>query len=232
MALTRRSAARTDTATPPTRRRRPTWRDPRLAGGVALIGVSVALGSWAVDAAADTQQVYVLARDVAPGQDLAADGVLTLVDARPGTDAYVTAGQLPATAVAQRSMRAGELLPTGAVGQTSPADLRPVVLTLSSGLPSGTVVGDGVDLWTLPDARTAAGNTGGNAGGGAPAGDGGGADVVAQGLTVASIGKDDHSLLGSTTVEVEVLVPADSVSAVLTAVGEGGPLVLVPSTGR
>jgi len=70
MVLSRRGPARNahaDSARP-ARGHRSTWRDPRLTGGLVLIGASVALGSWAVNAAADTQQVYVLSRDVAPGQ--------------------------------------------------------------------------------------------------------------------------------------------------------------------
>lgn len=199
------------------RRRRPTWRDPRLAGGLALIGAAVALGTWAVDAAADTQQVYILTRDVAPGQDLTADGILTLVDAHPGTDAYVLAGQLPEAAVAQRSLSAGELLPEAAVGIRTPDDLRPIVLEVSSGLPAGTGTGDVVDLWVLPATQVIAEEARERA------------EVVAEHLTVSTIGDKGTSLIGKETTEVEVLVPADSVSAVLTAIGGDGALVLVPT---
>ena len=187
-----------------------------MAGGLALIGAAVALGAWAVSAAADTQQVYVLARDVAPGQDLTADGVLSLVDAHPGTDAYIPAGELPERAVAQRSLSAGELLPAGAVGSQTPEDLRAIVLRVSSSLPAGTATGDVVDLWVLPAARTAAESPRTQA------------EVVAEHLTVSAVGQTDEGLMGGDTTEVEVLVPAGSVAAVLTAVGGDGALVLVP----
>ena len=186
-------------------------------GGLALIGAAVALGTWAVDAAADTQQVYILTRDVAPGQDLTADGILTLVDAHPGTDAYVLAGQLPEAAVAQRSLSAGELLPEAAVGIRTPDDLRPIVLEVSSGLPAGTGTGDVVDLWVLPATQVTAEEARERA------------EVVAEHLTVSTIGDKGTSLIGKETTEVEVLVPADSVSAVLTAIGGDGALVLVPT---
>ena len=104
------------------------WRDPRLAGGAVLLGASVALGSWAVDSATRTEQIYVLAVDVAPGIDLSAEGVLTAVSSHPGTGAYVVVGDLPAGAVSTRSLKAGELLPAAAVstaitglGQARPA---------------------------------------------------------------------------------------------------------------
>lgn len=217
MAPFRRDPARAADPARPARRRRPTWLDPRLAGGLALIGAAVALGTWAVDAAADTQQVYILTRDVAPGQDLTADGILTLVDAHPGTDAYVLAGQLPEAAVAQRSLSAGELLPEAAVGIRTPDDLRPIVLEVSSGLPAGTGTGDVVDLWVLPATQVTAEEARERA------------EVVAEHLTVSTIGDKGTSLIGKETTEVEVLVPADSVSAVLTAIGGDGALVLVPT---
>ena len=218
VAPSRRGPAPAADTARPARRRRSTWRDPRMAGGLVLIGVAVALGAWAVSTAADTQQVYVLTRDVAPGQDLTADGVLSLVDAHPGTDAYIPAGQLPESAVAQRSLSAGELLPSSAVGARTPEDLRAVVLKVSSSLPAGTTAGDVVDLWVLPDAR------------GAAEGSRTQAEVVAEHLTVSAVGQTDEGLIGNDTTEVEVLVPAGSVAAVLTAVGGDGALVLVPGT--
>ena len=91
----RRSRTLTGPERPRGRWRRPAWKDPRMAGGVVLVAGAVALGAWAVDAAADTTRVYVLSQDVAPGTDLTADGILTVVEAHPGTDAYVEAGHLP-----------------------------------------------------------------------------------------------------------------------------------------
>ncbi|SDN06987.1 hypothetical protein [Actinomyces ruminicola] len=202
--------------TPRTRLRRPTWKDPRLAGGLALIGAAVALGAWAVNAAADTEQIYVLSHDVAPGTDLTAAGVLSLVDSHPGTAVYVAAGELPDDAVATRSLQAGELLPSGAVGRAADVALRSVVLDVASGLPADTSAGDIVDLWVLPATQ-------------ATVQDSGSAEVVARGLLIASVGEAGTSLVDGTSVQVEVLVPEETVADVLTAVGGGGPLVLVPT---
>lgn len=218
--LSRRGPARAADPVRPARKRRSTWRDPRMAGGLVLIGAAVALGSWAVSAAAETQ-VYVLARDVAPGEDLTADGVLSLVDAHPGTDAYVLAGRLPEAAVAQRSLGAGELLPTSAVGERTPDDLRAIVLKVSSTLPAGTGVGDIVDLWALPAAGTASRT--------ASEDKRTQAEVIAEHLVVSTVGQTGESLVRESTTEVEVLVPASSVAVVLTAAGGDGDLVLVPS---
>ncbi|BDA63642.1 hypothetical protein [Actinomyces capricornis] len=209
-----RSASPTRTA--PARWRRPTWKDPRLAGGIALVGAAVALGSWAVDAAAETTQVYVLTQDVAPGADLRAEGVLTLVDSHPGTGAYLEAGSLPQDAVATRSLSAGELLPSAAVGSAQDLTSRTVVLDLSSGLPAATAPGDYVDLWLLPDQQVVATQQQG-------------ATLVAQGLIVARIGEAGAGLLGGSGTSVEVRVPEGEVGSVLSAVAREGSLVLVPT---
>ena len=202
---------------PPRLRPRP-WRDPRLAGGIALIGAAVALGAWAVDAAAETEEIYVLAQDVAPGADLGADGVLTVVSSHPGTGAYVRAGDLPAGAVATRSLKAGELLPAGAVGPAQEQNLRSILIEVAEGLPAGVRAGDYADLWALPAQSAATGQA-----------DAPQAELVAQNLIIVSIGQKDTGLVSGTTVSVEVLVPVELVRPVLTAAGGQGPLVLVPT---
>ena len=205
-----------------------------MAGGVVLVAGAVALGAWAVDAAADTTRVYVLSQDVAPGTDLTADGILTVVEAHPGTDAYVEAGHLPDGAVSTRSMRKGELLATAAVNSGREQELRPVVLTVASNLPASTKVGDYVDLWIVPkegDAGRPAAQTSatGQADetGQEPAG--GGAHRVATGLVIASVGETSKGLISGPGTGVEVKVPEASLAAVLSAVGQEGALVLVPT---
>lgn len=209
--------SRTPSAPRSARLRRPTWRDPRLAGGAVLIAASLALGAWAVDSASHTDQVYLLTRDVAPGTSLEEEGLLTLVDANPGTDVYVEAGSLPSGAVTTRSLSAGELVPEDAVGEAALGGMRSLVLEVATALPAGTAVGDVVDLWALPPAQSAVSAAAAEA------------SVVAEGLTISAVGESGTSLVGSTTTSVEVLVPDDSVGAVLTAVGGQGALVLVPT---
>jgi len=219
-------------STPTVRWRRATWRDPRLAGGLALVGCAVALGAWAVDAASDTQQIYVLARDVAPGTDLTAEGVLTLVASHPGSGSYVKEGDLPQEAVATRSMVAGELLPTAGVGRASDVSLRSVVLTVAGGLPATTGTGDTVELWRLPTVQensrvpsAAQEASADQTQGSTPVK----AQSVASGLVVVTVKESGSSLIGAATTTVEVLVPPESLEQVLTAVGSGAPLVLVPT---
>ena len=241
----RRSRTLTGPERPRGRWRRPAWKDPRMAGGVVLVAGAVALGAWAVDAAADTTRVYVLSQDVAPGTDLSADGILTVVEAHPGTDAYVEAGHLPDGAVSTRSMRKGELLAAAAVNSSREQELRPVVLNVASNLPASTKVGDYVDLWIVPKEGVAgrptaqapaAGQTGqsGQGGQGGPGDQSGraeeaGARRVATGLVIASVGETSKGLISGPGTGVEVKVPEASLAAVLSAVGQEGALVLVPT---
>lgn len=205
-----------------------------MAGGVVLVAAAVALGAWAVDAAADTTRVYVLSQDVAPGTDLTADGVLTVVEAHPGTDAYVEVGHLPDGAVATRSISKGELLAAVAVDSSREQALRPVVLNVASNLPASTKVGDYVDLWLVPKenvvGRSAQAPAAGQAdqGGQEPAGEGG-ARRVATGLVIASVGEPGKGLISGPSTGVEVKVPEASLAEVLSAVGQEGSLVLVPT---
>ena len=215
--------------------RRPAWKDPRMAGGVVLVAAAVALGAWAVDAAADTTRVYVLSQDVAPGADLAADGVLTVVEAHPGTDAYVEAGHLPDGAVATRSMRKGELLAAAAVNSGQEQALRPVVLNVASNLPASTKVGDYVDLWIVPK-EGVAGRPAAQAPATAQAGQDGQTAQSGQGDQSgqagggeASVGEASKGLISGPSTGVEVKVPEGSLAAVLSAVGQEGALVLVPT---
>lgn len=213
----RRSTSASRSLTRTVALRRAPWKDPRLAAGLVLVGASVALGGWAVSAASSTESLYALARDVAPGEDLTAEGVLTLVDSHPGTGSYVGPDELPDDAVAAQSLSAGDLLPSAAVVGGQDLALRTVVLDVSSSLPTGTGTGDVVDLWSLP------------ASGAHADAEAGGAVVVAEGLIVSRIGETGTAILGGTTTSVEVLVPEELVGVVLTALAEGGSLVLVPT---
>ena len=211
-----------------------------MAGGVVLVAAAVAMGAWAVDAAADTTRVYVLSQDVAPGTDLTADGILTVVEAHPGTDAYVEAGHLPDGAVSTRSMRKGELLATAAVNSGREQDLRPVVLNVASNLPASTKVGDYVDLWVVPKegvagrpaaqaSATAQAGQDGQSAQSSPGDQSAGARRVATGLVIASVGETSRGLISGPGTGVEVKVPEASLAAVLSAVGQEGALVLVPT---
>ena len=53
--------------------------------------------------------------------------------------------------------------------------------------------------------------------------------MVAQGLVIRAVNQERASLVSTETTTVEVLVPEEAVADVLTAVGSGRPLVIVPT---
>ena len=190
--------------------RRPTWRDPRLFIGIVLVIVSMVAGSVLIDRATSTQQVWALSQDVAPGTALKAGKNLKLVSVNLGSasSAYVQQKQLKADTYAQRSLHSGELLPADATSQQSKLNMCSIVVQSSGQLLNSMRVGDTVELAT----KAASTN---------------GARRVAQGLIVDAIGGDQNAIVADKSTSVRVLVPAEQVEPVLTAVGSGAGLVLV-----
>ena len=89
---------------------------------------------------------------------------------------------------------------------------------------------DGAAGDTLPAAPSAPAPAAGQAdqSGQEPAGEGG-ARRVATGLVIASVGETSKGLISGPGTGVEVKVPEASLAAVLSAVGQEGALVLVPT---
>ena len=187
--------------------RRPTWRDPRLFIGIVLVIVSMVAGSVLIDRATSTQQVWALSQDVAPGTALKAGKNLKLVSVNLGSasSAYVQQKQLKADTYAQLNMRS-------------------IVVQSSGQLLNSIRVGDTVELWQLPSRNVAAVAPTPSA---TKAASTNGARRVAQGLIVDAIGGDQNAIVADKSTSVRVLVPAEQVEPVLTAVGSGAGLVLV-----
>lgn len=131
------------------RLRPPSWRDPRLLVGVALVLGSVVLGSRVVAAADDTVGIFAAATVLTPGEPVTAED-LTVVQVRLDEAArqYLRAdGEMPADAVALRTVGAGELLPRSAIGDAGDLERRPVGVPVDGALPEGLVPGAQVDVW-------------------------------------------------------------------------------------
>ena len=141
---------------PPAPRARPAgWLDPRLLLGVLLVLASIVAGSRVLASADQSQQVWVVTRDLAPGAalgdaDLTA-GRVRLFDA---AGRYVSAlAAKPTGYVAVRGLGAGELLPVAAVARpgTEPP-YRGVTVPVTRGhLPPDLRAGQQVDVYLTPD---------------------------------------------------------------------------------
>ena len=132
------------------RARRPSWRDPRLAVGLALVCLSVLVGARVLASSDDTVSVLAAGGDLVAGQRLdAAD--LTEVRLRFTSDEdaarYLPAGELPSDAVLLRAVAAGELVPRAALS-TGADGLVEVPMSVDPGRVPGSVrAGSLVDVW-------------------------------------------------------------------------------------
>lgn len=204
-----------------TRLRRPRWRDPRLLTGVVIVAVSVALGSWVVSSASRTVPAFVADGALTPGEPLTADG-LRAVDVRlgAGTGRYLPADEpLPADLVVLRVVDDGELVPLTALG--ADADVRSVAVPVTSGLSDRIRAGAVVDLWFVPEAPIAP-----DAVDDKPA-----PSTLARNVVVEQVDTGEGGMIVDGTVTLHVLVPADSLPTVLSALSDAGTVAVVPVAG-
>src|SRR5687768_2156746 len=107
------AASGREVSSPPAiRAYRPSWRDPRLAVGLALVCLSVLVGARVLASADDTVAVYAARESLVAGQRVTAEE-LTEVQLRftseEDADRYLAAGdELPKDAVLLRPVGPGE----------------------------------------------------------------------------------------------------------------------------
>lgn len=183
------------------RLRRPRWRDPRLIVGIVLVLASVLMGAVLVSRLSETTSVLIARTAIVPGDPLVGAD-LVAVDLRLGDQTGHYVGSLeaiPDGAVATRTIRAGELVPLSAIGQSADVPLRPVVIPVDATVAESVVPGASVELWHTvpatdedPDAQ---------------------AGLLVPDAVVRRI--DEGSSLGMRSMSVEVLVPRDRLDEVL-----------------
>lgn len=200
------------------RLRRPGWRDPRLLVGLLLVALSVLAGSWVVSSASQTVAVYAAGDVLTAGDAVGAEDLL-IEEVRLSAgelDLYVRADSPDSiSGVAIRTVGSGELLPVSAIGSAEDVHLRPIALTVTDALSDRVVEGNPVDVWFVPtgndedqEPRTLV--------------DGAIVDAIDSGGGAFVVG-------GATT--VHVLVPDESLDAVLAALATDGVVSVVPAGG-
>lgn len=188
------------------RLRKPRWKDPRLIVGIVLVVASVLMGATLVSRLSETTPVLVARSAIVPGDPISAED-LVAVELRLGeqTGHYVgSAEAIPEGAVALRTIRAGELVPLSAIGQSADVPLRPVVIPVDASVAESVVPGATVELWhTTPPAEE-------------------GAEAQATLLVGDAVVRriDEGSSLGMQEMSVEVLVPGDRVDEVLEVLSQ------------
>jgi hypothetical protein len=202
----------------PLRLRKPSWKDPRLLIGLLLVCVSIAGVITLVETADRTVDVYAARADLPVGKALT-EGDFRIVPVRLGEveGTYRTVGDgLPDSAVAQRFISAGELLPAASVGAADALKRKPVGLTIEEPLPAGTATGDRVDVWV------------------SPRGEGNRFEAAKLLLESAEIYdyKEEDSALGATqTARVFVLVGEESLPALLDALSNEAKIAVLVNAG-
>lgn len=205
---------------------RPSWRDPRLLGGLVLVLLAVGGTARVVQAADHSVTVYAAREALVPGQQLAAgDIVATRVNIAGGSGGYlrVDAG-LDEGAVVVASVGAGQLVPEVAVGSASDVLVRALTIPVERSSALVLARGDRVDVWVAEHAPSAD----------ARAGTETFQDPrrLLDDVSVASV-PDTRPGLGAvgSGVGVQVLVPEDAVAAVLKHIHAESRLTLVPVAG-
>lgn len=208
-------------ASPPAKRvGRPRWFDLRLLTGLLLVLVSVIVGARLVAGSSSSEPVWVAARDLAAGTQLAATdltrGKVQLFGKR---GVYVSAKGAPPTGyVLARAIGRGEILPVAAVvspGQAPP--FRLVTLQVAPlHVPLRLGAGDRVDVYVTPRSTGGTVQT---------------SRLVFAGAVVQAVSAGGRGLsAGSSDTAVVVQVPPRSVPAVVAGLHGGDvDLVLVPA---
>jgi hypothetical protein len=197
------------------RGRRGVWFDPRFAIGLVLVLVAVA-GVYSIVASSDkTTAVYSARGALAVGDRVTAVELqLTPVRLDGTLDHYLTPERMPAEGlIVQRTVSAGELLPASAVGSAAVGNVTSLVVDPSNALAGAVVPGSVVDVWSSRRAE--------NGTFGPPA-------IVVTRAGVVRIVEPTGLVTGGALRSVEVLVPRDTVPAVLEAIANGDAIAVVP----
>lgn len=193
----------------------PRWLDGRLVVGVLLVLVSVVVGARVVAGADRSEQVWVAARDLAAGTELARDD-LRLERVRLYGDRPVYAGvggASPVGRVLTRPLGSGEFLPLAAVTPVATGTRYVTVPVTRYHYPRDLRRGERVDVYVTPAAPGAAAKP-------AP-------QLVLAAATVQETFSADAGLGGGTGAGgVLVAVPVADVGKVVAAV-QGGAIDLV-----
>lgn len=219
-----RQAARSQTAeqglpTPVAGRlQRPSWRDGRLVGGVLLVLLAMVAGALTLRHFDSSVSVLQASRTLEPGDQLQA-GDVTAVDVRlDAASRYLATVPTDSRGRVLREIRAGELVPRSAVGDSGSLPVRTIAVPVSSLSSMSLQRGAVVDVWVSPRRADATGATTYDA----PA-------RTLERVSVASVPSNESGLASAAgDGAVQIVVPQERVSQLLGAMNSGGKVDLVP----
>lgn len=202
------------------RLQRPSWRDARLVVGVLLVLLSVLGGARLIASLDDTTPVYAAARPLLPGQEIAEQDLTTIsVRLQDTAGRYVDAGApLGPGTFALRTVQVGELVPRSAIGTAQEANDKTVTVPVDPAAASTLAVGTVVDIWVSRRDQDASGTRYLD-----PV-------LLLEQAVVADVPSDSGALgMGVGRTAVQVVVPAEQVSGVISSVDQDARLTLVPA---
>ncbi|WP_062078106.1 hypothetical protein [Demequina globuliformis] len=192
------------------RLKRPSWTDPRLLIGIALIALSLVAVAMTVRAADSTVAHYSARDTLTPGSTLTEQDVVVSAVKVPDGEYLETSAEPRWGAVVTRTVGAGELVPVDALTDADDAGVRPIAVTTSLPLAEGLQAGSVVDVWLTTEDDAGARST----------------VLIGEGLTVTAVERADGAFAsGGDTVHVGV--DTAGVAAFLDAVASGGALAVV-----
>jgi hypothetical protein len=214
-----------DLAAPRAKRlQRPSWRDSRLLVGLLLALAAATLGARIVASADDRVGYFVAAGDLVAGDRVSATSFKRVdVALAEGMSAYLAAdAAAPEGKVLLRDLRAGELVPSSALGSIGEVAVQQVTVRADSMSTRGLADGQRVDGYVTPKDSTRA-----------PA------EPQAQPQThrlleavaVISVLDSGGGLGSSAATSVQLYVPTEKVQAAIEAVDSGAKVTLVPVAG-
>ncbi|WP_353353018.1 SAF domain-containing protein [Intrasporangium sp. DVR] len=193
--------------------------------GVVLVLVSAALGARLVASADDRAPYFVAADDLVAGDEVTAASFRRVeVALSDGMGQYVRAdAPAPEGQLLTRDLRAGELVPTSALGSPGELDLQRVTVRADAVSAAGLDRGQRVDVYVTPDSAVRVG-------------DGEKEDVpgtarLLRAVAVVNVLANEGGLGAAAQTSVQLYVPADQVMAVVEAVDHDAKITLVPVSG-
>lgn len=189
--------------------RRPSWRDPRLLIGLALIALAVAAVVMIVQGSDTTSPFYAAARDLAPGT-VVSDNDLVVVHVRVSSGEYVPQSDAVVGRVLNRTIGEGELVPASALVDADGYSARAIAVESAMPLADGVGVGSLVDVWVTVQDDAGSHST-----------------LVGSSLPVTDVREAKSSLGAAGGQTVYVAVPLADVAKVLDAVSSDGEVAIV-----
>lgn len=188
--------------------------------GIALMLLAVILVIVTVRLGSNLDNYLVAKTTLVVGQTVES-GDVEVISANPGTaaDQYLREGELKEGSVTAQTVVAGQLLPKAALREIKTSH-KQIVLQLAAPLPSNVKRGEYLEIWQLPDEKSA--NTFAQD---SPLED---AQKLADKAVFLEEKRSETTLGTKNQTNVEISVPAEDLSPILAAIGTKTPLMAIP----